>query len=256
MPIVIKSARDLQAMRDAAKINVEALQAVSQAVEPGVTTAALDKIAHDIITGYGATPAFLGYPPGSKYPYPATITASVNQELVHGIPSEEVHLQAGDIISLDCGTVHHGFVADSALTVPVGSVSEDVQKLLDVTEQSLYIGIDQCIAGNRFGDVSAAIQRFVEDQDLNVVREYGGHGVGRQMHEDPHIPNWGTPGRGQRLRPGMTFALEPMVMLGGPKVKTLDDHWTVVTVDGKWCAHFEHTVAVTSNGPEILTAWD
>ena len=256
MPIVIKSARDLQAMRDAAKINVEALQAMSQAVKPGVSTAALDKIAYDIITRYGATPAFLGYPPGSKYPYPATITASVNQELVHGIPSEARHLQAGDIISLDCGTILNGFVADSALTVPVGHVSEAVQHLLDVTEQSLHVGIKQCEAGKRFGDISAAIQQFVEAQGYNVVREYGGHGVGRQMHEDPHIPNWGTPGRGQRLRPGMTFALEPMVMMGGPQVKTLSDHWTVVTIDGKWCAHFEHTVAVTSNGPEILTAWD
>lgn len=256
MPIVIKSARDLQAMRDAAKINVEALQAVSQAVEPGATTAALDKIAHDIITRYGATPAFLGYPPGSKHPFPGTITASVNQELVHGIPSESCHLHEGDIVSVDCGTIYHGFVADSALTLTVGAVSADVEKLLNVTEKSLYVGIDQSVVGNRFGDISAAIQQFVEGQGLNVVREYGGHGVGRQMHEDPHIPNWGTPGRGQRLRPGMTFALEPMVMLGGPQVKTLGDHWTVVTADGKWCAHFEHTVAVTSNGPEILTAWN
>lgn len=256
MSIVIKSTRDLQAMRDAAKINVEALQAVSEAVKPGVSTAALDKIAHDIITGYGAIPAFLGYPPGSKNPFPATITASVNEELVHGIPSQDRLLHEGEIVSIDCGTVHHGFVADSALTVPVGQIGEEARKLLEVTDQALTVGIDMCVIGNRFGDVSAAIQQFVEDKGYNVVREYGGHGVGRQMHEDPHIPNWGKPGRGQRLRPGMTFALEPMVMIGGPQVKTLKDNWTVVTTDGKLCAHYEHTVAVTDNGPEILTAWN
>jgi methionyl aminopeptidase len=254
MAIIIKSKPDLQAMRDSAKINVEALQAINEAIRPGVTTAELDAIANKIIVGHGATPAFLGYPPGSKHPYPATINASVNDELVHGIPSGQ-DLHEGDIISIDCGTVYHGFVSDSAFTAGVGEISEAAVKLLAVTEESLYQGIDQCVVGHRFGDVSHAVQEYVEERGYSVVREYGGHGVGRSMHEDPHIPNWGRPGRGQRLRAGMTFAIEPMVMISSPVVKVLDDHWTVVTVDGGLCAHFEHTVAVTDNGPEILTKW-
>ena len=255
MPIIIKSQRDIQAMRDSAKINVEALRAVYEAIRPGVTTGELDKIAHDVIVRNGGTPAFLGYPPGSRHPYPATINASVNEELVHGIPGKRV-LQEGDIISIDCGTVYKGFVSDSAFTVGVGKISEEAQRLIQVTEEALYRGIEVAVPGNRFGDISYTIQQFVEGHGYNVVREYGGHGIGRSMHEDPHIPNWGSPGRGRRLRPGMTFAIEPMVMLGSPAVRVLDDHWTVVTVDGSLCAHFEHTIAVTENGPEILTSWD
>lgn len=254
MAIIIKSSKDLQAMRDSAKINVEALQAVYEAIRPGVTTAELDRIAHDIIVGYGAKPAFLGYPPGGSNPFPATLTTSVNEELVHGIPGDRA-LQDGDIISIDCGTVHNGFVSDSAFTKAVGDVSDDARRLLEVTEKALYVGIDQCVVGNRFGDVSHTIQQYVEGEGFNIVREYGGHGVGRTMHEDPHIPNWGKAGRGQRLRPGMTFALEPMVMAGGPAADVLDDRWTVVTADRKLCAHYEHTVAITKNGPEILTKW-
>ena len=256
MAIIIKSGRDLQAMRDAAKINVEALQKTSDAVRPGITTAELDRIANQVLAKYGATPAFLGYPPGSKNPFPATITASINEELVHGIPSQDRVLKEGDIISIDCGTIHDGFVADSALTVPVGEIEAEAQHLLKVTEESLYVGIEACVVGHRFGDVSAAIQQFVESRGMNVVREYGGHGVGRSMHEDPHIPNWGKAGRGRRLKPGMTFALEPMVMLGQPKTKVLKDRWTVITADRKLCAHYEHTIAVTENGPEILTKWE
>lgn len=255
MAIIIKSPKDIQAMRDSAKINVEALQAVRAAIRPGVTTAELDRIAYDIITGRGGEPAFLGYPPGSRHPYPATINASVNEELVHGIPGERV-LREGDIISIDCGTVYQGFVSDSAFTAPVGEVSEEARALLAVTEEALYRGIEVAVPGNRFGDVSHAVQMFVEGRGYNVVREYGGHGVGRSMHEDPHIPNWGSPGRGRRLRAGMTFAIEPMVMVGSPAVEVLDDHWTVVTADRSLCAHFEHTIAVTGNGPEILTKWD
>ncbi len=254
MAIIIKSQRDLRAMRESARINVEVLQRVVEMVRPGVTTGELDRLAYEIITRRGGTPAFLGYPPGSNHPFPATLTTSINEELVHGIPGDRV-LEEGDILSIDCGTVYKGFVSDSAITVGVGAISEEARRLLEVTERALYEGIAMCMPGNHFGDISHAIQTFVEAQGLNVVREYGGHGVGRAMHEDPHIPNWGQPGRGQRLRPGMTFALEPMVMLGAPATRVLDDHWTVVTADGKLCAHFEHTVAVTENGPEILTKW-
>lgn len=252
MAIIIKSARDIAVMRDAGKINYEALHAAAEAAQPGVTTAELDRMAHEVIIRRGGTPAFLGYPPGSKHPFPATVTASINEELVHGIPGPRA-LREGDILSLDCGTVYRGFVADSALTVAVGPVSEEARRLLEVTEEALRIGIELCTVGRHLGDVSHAIQAYVESFGYNVVREYGGHGVGRTMHEEPHIPNWGTPGKGPQLRPGMTFALEPMVMLGSPAVRLLDDNWTVVTADGKLCAHFEHTVAVTENGVEILT---
>jgi methionyl aminopeptidase len=252
MAILIKSRQDIGAMRDAGAINAEALQAAADAVQPGISTTELDKIAYDIIIRHGGEPAFLGYPPGSRYPFMATITASINEELVHGIPGPRV-LQEGDIISIDCGTVYRGFVGDSAVTVPVGDISETARRLLSVTAEALDIGINASVKGNRFGDISYAIQRFVEQHGYNVVREYGGHGVGRAMHEEPHIPNWGQPGHGKRLLPGMTFALEPMVMVGSPLVRTLNDHWTVVTVDGGLCAHFEHTIAITENGPEILT---
>ncbi len=254
MAIILKSRHDLETMRDSAKINVEVLRAVVDEVRPGMTTGELDGIAYEIITRHGGVPAFLGYPPGSQNPFPATLTTSVNEELVHGIPGKR-ELKEGDILSIDCGTVYKGFVSDSAVTVGVGTVDEEAQRLLSVTEEALAKGIEACVPGTRFGDISHTIQAFVEGHGFNVVREYGGHGVGRTMHEDPHIPNWGQPGRGQQLRPGMTFALEPMVMLGSPATRVLGDHWTVVTADGKLCAHFEHTVAVTENGPEILTKW-
>ncbi len=253
MAIIIKSRKDIESMRDAGKINAEVHQTMAEALRPGVTTDELDRIAYEIITRYGATPAFLNYPPGSRNPYPSTITVCINEQLVHGIPSPEVALREGDLVSLDCGTVYKGWVADSAFSYGVGSVSDDVKHLLAVTEKALYVGIDQCVVGNRFGDVSATIEACVEAEHYTVVREYGGHGVGRKMHEDPHIPNWGKPGRGPRLKSGMTFALEPMVMMGDPETKTLSDHWTVVSADGKLNAHFEHTIAVTENGPEILT---
>lgn len=255
MAVLLKSADDLKAMRASAKINVEALQKTFEAIKPGVTTGELDQIAHEVITSRGGVPAFLGYPPGGANPYPATITASVNSELVHGIPGERV-LKEGDIVSIDCGTIYRGFVADSAFSKGVGRISSEAQKLVDVTEQSLYIGIEQSLDGNRLGDISYAIQAYVEGFGYNVVREYGGHGVGRRMHEDPHIPNWGRPGRGLRLKNGMTLALEPMVMIGNPETQVLPDQWTVVTADGSLCAHFEHTVALTADGPEILTKWD
>ncbi|GAB4480535.1 MAG: type I methionyl aminopeptidase [Anaerolineae bacterium] len=252
MAIIIKTRDDIQIMREAGAINAAALDAVRQAIRPGVTTRELDRIAHDVITRAGGSPAFLGYPPGSKHPFPATITASINEELVHGIPGER-RLREGDIVSIDCGTVYRGFVADSAFTMGVGTISEEARRLLEVTEQALYVGIERCLPDIYLSDISAAIQGFVEKHGYNVVREYGGHGVGRAMHEDPHIPNWGKPGRGPRLKPGMTFALEPMVMIGSPATQVLADRWTVITADRQLCAHFEHTVAVTENGPEILT---
>ncbi len=256
MAIIIKSRRDIQTMRDSARINDEALRKVADAICPGVSTAELDRIAYEVITRRGGVPAFLGYPPGGSYPFPGTICASINEELVHGIPSERRILQEGDIVSIDCGTVYKGFVSDAAFTLPVGEVDAEARRLLEVTERSLYVGIEQCVPGQHFGDISHAIQTYVESRGYNVVREYGGHGVGRSMHEEPHIPNWGKKGHGRRLQPGMTFALEPMVMIGSPATRVLDDHWTVVTADGKLCAHFEHTIAVTENGPEILTKFE
>ncbi len=249
-------------MREAGRITARALQAMREAVRPGVSTAELDRIAEDVIRKHDAKPAFLGYPPGSPYPFPASITASVNQELVHGIPREDRILQAGDIISLDCGAVYQGFVGDSAFTMGVGQVSAEAQQLMDVTEQALAIGIDKARAGNETSEISRAIQQCIESYGYSVVREYTGHGVGRSMHEDPQVPNWWPSGRKRlrgmrsvRLEPGITFALEPMVNAGRPDTHVLDDHWTVVTHDGALCAHFEHTIAITPEGPPmILTA--
>lgn len=255
MAIQLKSPAEIEIMRQAGRINAEALARMRDAVRPGVTTGELDKIAAEVIAGHGATAAFLGHPKGDRHPFPKTITASINSELVHGIPGSR-RLEEGDIVSLDCGTIYKGFVADSAFSMGVGEISEENQRLLEVTEVSMYRGIDQAVAGNRLGDISNAIQRYVEEHGYHVVREYGGHGVGRNMWEEPHIPNWGPAGKGLRLRPGMTFALEPMVMPGDPTTKVLNDHWTVVMADGGMCAHFEHTVAVTGNGVEILTKMD
>jgi methionyl aminopeptidase len=256
MAIILKSAAGIQGMKDAARINDEALICVRDAIRPGVRTRDLNEIAHNILLKYGATPAFLGYTPNPRQypPFPATITVAVNEELVHGIPGDRV-LQEGDIITIDCGSIYGGWVADAAYTAPVGKISAEAQRLLDVTEQALYKGIEASVPDNHLGDVSFAIQSYVEGQGMNVVREYGGHGVGRSMHEDPHVPNHGQPGRGIRLKSGMTYALEPMVMLGGHKVRVLPDRWTVVTADGRWCAHFEHSIHITENGPEILTKW-
>ena len=251
--IVIKSPSEIAIMREAGRIVALALQAVREHIAPGVTTAELDAVAENVIRSHGATPTFLGYVPfKGQTPFPGTITASVNEELVHGIPGPR-KLRAGDIISIDCGATYKGFVGDSAFSALVGSVSPEAQRLLDVTEQSLNVGIDMMRAGNRTGDVSHAIQRYVEEQGLNVVREYTGHGVGRAMHEQPQVPNYGKPGRGPQLRPGMTIALEPMVNQGGFETRVLPDQWTVATRDGKLCAHFEHTIAVTKNGPMVLT---
>lgn len=248
--IVIKSPAEIALMREAGRVNALALDAVRKAIAPGVTTAELDAIAEELIRSYGGEPIFKGYP--GPYPYPATINASVNEELVHGIPGNR-ELKEGDIISIDCGTLLNGFVGDSAFTVGVGKISAEAQRLIEVTEQALYEGIRYMRAGNRTGDVSAAIQRYVESRGFHLTREYTGHGVGRDMHEGPQVPNYGTPGRGILLRPGMTIAIEPMVLVGTARTRVRPDQWTVVSADGSLTAHFEHTVAVTKGDPMILT---
>ena len=259
MAIHLKTPEEIALLREAGRINAEAHAAMRAAVQPGVSTLELDQIAADVLRKHGAVGAFVGYPPGSPHPFPATVTASINNELVHGIPSAERLLREGDIISLDCGTIYQGFVGDSAFTMAVGEASPTVQRLLDVTEQALMLAIEQCVVGNETADVARAVQKYVESHGYSVVREYTGHGVGRSMHEDPQVPNWWPHRAAQRgwhsypLQPGMTFAIEPMVNAGRPETRVLDDHWTVVTRDGSLCAHFEHSVAVTEDGPIILT---
>jgi len=251
--IILKSKRELGIMREAGKINALALLAAMEVVQPGVRTEEIEAAAAAVLREHQAKSAFLGYP--GAYPYPAVTTISINDELVHGIPGKRV-LQEGDIVSIDCGSIVDGFVADSALTVGVGKISDEAQRLLDVTLMSLYTGIQQMKIGNRTGDVSAAIQQYVESHGFNVVREYTGHGVGRNMHEDPQVPNYGTPGKGVQLKKGMTIALEPMVLAGSYETSVLDDQWCVASKDGRLTAHFEHTVAVTEEGPLVLTALD
>ncbi len=248
--ITIKSKKELELMRTAGKINAEALQAVADLAQAGVTTAELNEAAETVLKKYGVYSPFYNYP--GAYPYPASTTISINEELVHGIPGKRV-LKEGDVVSVDCGTVYEGFVADSAITVPVGEISEIARKLLMVTEESLYVGIKNMKPGNRVGDVSASIQSFVESKGFFVTREYTGHGVGREMHEGPQVPNYGIQGRGILLRPGMTIALEPMVLVGTPATRVLKDQWTVISADRSLTAHFEHTVAITEDGPVILT---
>jgi methionyl aminopeptidase len=240
-------------MREAGRVNAMALVAAASVVRPGITTADIDAAATEILKQHGAEPAFLGYP--GPYPYPAVTTVCVNDELVHAIPGNR-RLLEGEIVSIDCGSVIEGFVGDSAITVPVGEISEDANHLIDATLIALMVGIREMRLGNRTGDVSAAIQESVERDGFNVVREYTGHGVGRNMHEDPQVPNYGIRGKGVELRSGMTIALEPMVLSGGAETQVLDDKWTVASQDGKLTAHFEHTVAVTENGPWVLTTLD
>ena len=254
MGIILKSRAEIEIMRQAGHINALALEAMVRAVRPGVTTRELDRIAAEVLRAHGAQPAFLGYPNAADpgHPYPATINASINDELVHGIPGRR-RLREGDILSLDCGTIYEGYVGDSALTVGVGRISAAAQRLMDVTEEALRRAIAVSRAGNRIGDISATIQEWVESQGFQVVREYTGHGVGRDMHEDPSILNWGRPGFGALLKPGMTFALEPMVTAGPPELYTKTDSWTVATVDGGLCAHFEHSLTITDGEPDVLT---
>lgn len=245
--IELKNKAQLEHMRKAGKITADTLQVLREAIRPGITTQELDQIADDYIRKCGAIPTFKGY---NGFPY--SICASVNEQVVHGFPSLR-ELQSGDIISIDCGATYEGYVGDSAITFAVGEISEELQKLLRVTEESLMLGIKQAFKGNRLYDISHAIQTHVEANGFSVVRDYVGHGIGRVMHEEPQIPNYGKPGRGPRLDIGMCLAIEPMVNMGTYEVKSLRDHWTVVTKDGKASAHFEHTIAITENGPEIMT---
>jgi methionyl aminopeptidase len=249
--INVKTPEELEIMRVAGRINAEALAAAYAVIRPGVSTADINAAAEEVLQRYGVSSPFKNYP--GPYPYPASTCVSVNEELVHGIPSKTRKLRAGDIVSVDCGTVYEGFVGDSAFTVGVGEVTAKVRKLLEVTEQALYAGIAHMVVGKYTGDVSAAVQQYVESRGLQVTREYTGHGVGRRMHEGPQVPNYGIPGRGILLRAGITIALEPMVLMKSGATRVMPDEWTVVSADGLPTAHFEHSVAVTENGPMILT---
>lgn len=246
--IVRRSETELQKMHQANVVVAQALDELTAAIEPGITTADLDKIAEDSIRKAGAKPAFKGY-----RGFPATLCVSVNEEVVHGIPSPKRTVREGDIVSLDLGSVVEGFYGDGAVTVPVGEVSDSLRRLLEVTETALYKGIDAMRVGHRVSDIGHAVQSYVESEGFSVVRDFVGHGIGTALHEDPQVPNYGEPGRGPRLMPGMALAIEPMVNVGQHFVKTLSDSWTVVTMDGSHSAHFERSVAVTENGPWILT---
>ncbi len=245
--ISIKNSRELALMKEACVVSARALQLAGKAVEPGVTTGEIDRLIRQYIESQGATPSFLGY--GG---FPASACISVNETVIHGIPDKCV-IKAGDIVSIDVGAHLNGYHGDNAATFACGEISSQAQALLDATRESLYEGIAKAIAGNRIGDISATVQQYVEMRGYSVVRQFVGHGVGTNLHEDPSVPNFGTPGRGPRLLPGMTLAIEPMVNMGVPDVKVLKDGWTTVTQDGKLSAHFEHTIAVTKDGPVILT---
>lgn len=246
--IVLKTNHELALMREACEISAGALKIAGEAVEPGVTTAEIDKIAYDYIKKCGAEPNFLNY--GG---FPATACISINDEVIHGIPSKKRVIKAGDIVSIDLGAKIHGFNGDNAATFAAGDISPEAKRLCDTTRESLYVGIEKAVAGGRIGDIGAAIAAYCEARGFSVVREYVGHGVGKNLHEDPSVPNFGTPGRGVRLIPGMTIAIEPMINMGKAGVKQLSDGWTVKTRDGSLSAHFEHTVAITPDGPKIMT---
>ena len=248
--INIKNPAEIAIMREAGRINATVLATVRDLLKPGVSTADLDAAAEEVLKKHGAVSPFKGY---GYPPFPNSTTISINEELVHGIPSAKRKLKEGDIVSVDCGTFFEGYVADSAISGGVGEISPKARKLLEVTEQSLYAGIAKMRAGNHTGDVSEAIQKYVESHGFHVTREYTGHGVGRQMHEGPQVPNYGVAGTGPLLRPGMVIALEPMVLVGTHKTKVLKDKWTVVSADGSLTAHYEHSVAVTEGDPLILT---
>lgn len=246
--VVLKTARELQLMQHACKISAQALELAGKAVKPGVSTYDIDALIHDFIVGAGAKPSFLGY--GG---FPASSCISINDEIIHGIPNRKRIIKNGDIVSVDVGAFIDGFHGDNAYTFAAGDISDEAKKLLEATEQSLYEAIKVAVAGNRIGDIGNAVSSYVEDRGFSVVREYVGHGVGRDLHEDPEVPNFGKAGHGVRLVPGMTIAIEPMINAGGREVKRLADKWTVVTADQSLSAHFEHTVLITADGPVIMT---
>jgi methionyl aminopeptidase len=248
--VALKSAREIEVMRRSGKVTAKVLTALMKAARPGMTTADLDRMAEEGIRGMGGVPTFKGY-----HGFTASICASVNDEVVHGIPGPRV-LKDGDLLSIDIGTTLEGYVSDSAATIAVGTISAEAQRLLEVTQESLMAGIEAMQAGNTVGDIGAAVQAHAESHGYGVVRELVGHGVGREMHEEPQVPNYGKRGTGLKLRPGLVLAVEPMITQGAPGVEILKDGWTVVTADGKLAAHFEHTIAVTEDGPKILTLRD
>ena len=249
MAIVCKSPAEIEKMRQSGRVVRQVLDHLRTLVVPGATTMDLERAAEQKMKDLGVKPAFKGY-----FDYPCVLCTSINDEIVHGIPSEKRVLKAGDIVSIDCGVVLDGYYGDAAITVPVGEeITPELQKLLKVTEDSLYRGIEKVRIGNSVGDVGAAVQSFVEAAGFSVVREFVGHGIGTKLHEEPQVPNFGTPGHGARLREGMVLAIEPMVNFGKPEARVLGDKWTAVTADGSYSAHFEHCVAVTKNGPMILT---
>lgn len=246
--IVLKTGRELKIMREACRISAGALQTIGNAVEPGVSTAELDKLAEDYIRSQGGEPNFKNY-----QGYPATACISVNNEVIHGIPSKQRKLCQGDIVSIDLGAKFQGYHGDNAATFACGDVSPAAKRLIDTTRESLYEGIAAAVQGGRIGDISSAVQRYVEARGYSVVRKFVGHGIGTELHEAPEVPNFGTAGRGIRLLPGMTLAIEPMVNAGKSDVKILPDGWTVLTTDGSLSAHFEHTIVITTDGPKIMT---
>lgn len=250
--IVLKTPKEIEIMRGANRIVAQILDRIGEVVKPGVTTGELDKIAEKMIAKANAKPAFKGYRMRNNKPYPACVCASVNEEVVHGIPGHRA-LKEGDIVGVDVGVIYKGYVGDAARTYPIGEISENARNLLKATRESLYKGIEQAVVGNRLQDISGAVQKHVESNGFSVVRDFVGHGVGRQMHEPPQIPNYKGVGWNPRLEVGMTLALEPMVNEGTWRIKLLADEWTAVTADGKLSAHFEHSIAVTENGPSILS---
>ena len=249
--IILKSPREIELMAKAGYVTAGALQVVKEAIAPGISTGELDRLVDEFFQKQGAISAFKGY-----RGFPASICTSLNNQVVHGIPSDKIILQEGDILSVDVGAIVDGYVGDAAVTCPVGEISPTAAKLIAVTERALSEGIERAVEGNHLSDISAAIQQWVEANGFSVVRDLVGHGIGQNMHEEPSIPNYGRPGYGPRLQPGMVFAIEPMVNAGKYHVRTLADDWTVVTADGKLSAHFEHTVAITPQGPRILTTLD
>lgn len=253
MAIILKSPEEIRTMRNAGQVVGQTLQILAEAVQPGATAKDLDDLVRREYAKRGVTPTFLNYKVPGAPPYPATVCVSVNDEIVHGIPTEKRVFKEGDIVSIDLGATLDGYVGDAAITVPCGQVSDDAQRLMEVTKGSLWAGIQAARAGQHMGDIGAAVQEYAESRGYGVVREYVGHGVGRKMHEDPQVPNYGTPGQGLKLRVGMVIAIEPMVNIGDWRTKRLPDNWTVATRDGSLSAHFEHTLAIADGDAEVLT---